>query len=198
MRLYVAPMYGYKSLQVARPHRAHEGRRSRATGKSAATTSTAGSAARTDGTTMPPERRMTIAEERPRSGASRPPKPSRRSCASTASSAPLHWVNATLFGILMLTGAALYAGPISHARRQPRGRAHGARVQRAARSRSRCSSRVLGRRGTRLRTDLGRLNRWSHDDARWFRRRHRDQRARSASSTPARSSTPRSSPAPPS
>ena len=25
----------------------------------------------------------------------------------------LHWVNATLFGILMLTGAALYAGPIS-------------------------------------------------------------------------------------
>jgi formate dehydrogenase subunit gamma len=32
---------------------------------------------------------------------------------------------------------------------------------------------VLGRRGARLRTDLGRLNRWSRDDARWFRRRQR-------------------------
>ena len=25
----------------------------------------------------------------------------------------VHWINATLFGTLMLTGAALYAGPIS-------------------------------------------------------------------------------------
>jgi formate dehydrogenase subunit gamma len=32
---------------------------------------------------------------------------------------------------------------------------------------------IIGRRGARLRTDLGRLNRWSRDDARWFRRKHR-------------------------
>ena len=34
VRLYVAPMYGYKSLQVARPHRAHEAASRRATGRS--------------------------------------------------------------------------------------------------------------------------------------------------------------------
>ena len=58
---------------------------------------------------------MTIAEER--ATAARPgatgPSPSRPSSASTAVERTLHWVNATLFGILMLTGAALYAGPVS-------------------------------------------------------------------------------------
>ena len=43
----------------------------------------------------------------------------------------LHWVNATLFGILMLTGAALYAGPISTLVGNRRGRALPARLQRA-------------------------------------------------------------------
>ena len=33
---------------------------------------------------------------------------------------------------------------------------------------------VLGRHGARLRRDLGRLNRWSRDDRRWFRRGRRD------------------------
>jgi formate dehydrogenase subunit gamma len=32
---------------------------------------------------------------------------------------------------------------------------------------------VIGRHGAQLRTDLRRLNRWSRDDARWFRRRVR-------------------------
>jgi formate dehydrogenase subunit gamma len=35
---------------------------------------------------------------------------------------------------------------------------------------------VVGRHGARLRADLGRLNRWSRDDARWFRRKHRRAR----------------------
>ena len=33
---------------------------------------------------------------------------------------------------------------------------------------------VLGHHGTALRLDLGRLNRWSRGDTRWFRRRKRD------------------------
>src|SRR5215510_6172243 len=64
----------------------------------------------------------------------------------------LHWVSATLFGILMFTGAALYSGlalPVM------------------------LLVSVLGRRGARLRRDLGRLNRWTRDDARWFRRGNR-------------------------
>ena len=61
----------------------------------------------------------------------------------------------------MLTGAALYAGPISALVGQPRDRPHDPRVLRAAAARCRCSSPSLGRHGTRLRTDLGRLNRWS-------------------------------------
>ena len=84
----------------------------------------------------------------------------------------LHWVNATLFGVPMLTGAALYAGPVSTI--------VGNRV--VVRTLHVYSGlalplpllvAILGRRGTRLRDDLGRLNRWTRDDARWFRRRHR-------------------------
>ena len=84
----------------------------------------------------------------------------------------LHWVNATLFGVLMLTGAALYAGPISTL--------VGSReVVRFVHVYSGLALpiplliAVLGRRGTRLRSDFGRLNRWSRDDARWFRRSQR-------------------------
>src|SRR5213075_984076 len=33
---------------------------------------------------------------------------------------------------------------------------------------------IAGRHGARLRTDLSRLNRWSRDDARWFRRKRRN------------------------
>jgi formate dehydrogenase subunit gamma len=86
----------------------------------------------------------------------------------------VHWVNATLFGILMLTGAALYAGPISTlvGNREVVRTIH---VYSGLLLPVPLLLGVLGQRGKRLRTDLGRLNRWSHDDARWFRRRQRDE-----------------------
>jgi len=86
----------------------------------------------------------------------------------------LHWVNATLFGILMLTGAALYAGPISAlvGNREVVRTLH---VYSGLLLPVPLLLAILGRRGARLRTDLGRLNRWSRDDARWFRRRLRHQ-----------------------
>lgn len=87
----------------------------------------------------------------------------------------VHWVNATLFGVLMLTGAALYAGPVSAL-------VGNREVVRTVHVYSGLALPVpllvavlSRRRGARLRTDLGRLNRWSRDDARWFRR---GQRAR--------------------
>ena len=82
-------------------------------------------------------------------------------------------MNATLFGMLMLTGAALYAGPISTlvGHREIVRNVH---VYSGLLLPVPCSSPSLGRHGTRLRTDLGRLNRWSRDDARWFRRKRRD------------------------
>jgi formate dehydrogenase subunit gamma len=84
----------------------------------------------------------------------------------------LHWVNATLFGILMTTGAALYAGPISAivGNREIVRTLH---VYSGLALPIPLLIAVLGRQGGQLRTDLGRLNRWSRDDARWFRRRKR-------------------------
>jgi formate dehydrogenase subunit gamma len=84
----------------------------------------------------------------------------------------VHWVNASLFGILMLTGAALYAGPISTlvGNRELVRTVH---VFSGLLLPVPLLIGVMGRRGKRLRTDLGRLNRWSRDDARWFRRAHR-------------------------
>jgi formate dehydrogenase subunit gamma len=84
----------------------------------------------------------------------------------------VHWVNATLFGVLMLTGAALYAGPISTlvGNREVVRTLH---VWSGLLLPAPLLLGVLGRHGTRLRRDLGRLNRWTRDDARWFRRRHR-------------------------
>ena len=84
----------------------------------------------------------------------------------------VHWTNATLFGSLMLTGAALYAGPISTlvGHREVVRTIH---VYSGLLLPVPLLLAVLGRHGARLRTDLGRLNRWSRDDARWFRRRHR-------------------------
>jgi formate dehydrogenase subunit gamma len=86
----------------------------------------------------------------------------------------LHWVNATLFGVLMLTGAALYAGPISVivGNREIVRTIH---VYSGLALPIPLLVAIMGRRGTRLRTDLGRLNRWSRDDRRWFRRRHRHE-----------------------
>jgi formate dehydrogenase subunit gamma len=85
----------------------------------------------------------------------------------------LHWVNASLFGVLMLTGAALYAGPIS-ALVGNRLLVRNLHVYSGLLLPIPLLVAVLGRKGERLRTDLGRLNRWSRDDARWFRRAHRD------------------------
>jgi formate dehydrogenase subunit gamma len=85
----------------------------------------------------------------------------------------LHWVNATLFGVLMLTGAALYAGPIS-ALVGNRELVRTLHVYAGLALPVPLLVGVLGRHGARLRRDLGRLNRWSRDDARWFRRGRRD------------------------
>ncbi|HYU39771.1 MAG TPA: cytochrome b/b6 domain-containing protein [Acidimicrobiia bacterium] len=83
-----------------------------------------------------------------------------------------HWTTAVLFGVLMLTGAVLYAGPFSalFGRRELFRQVHTyaglllpAPVLLA----------LVSRRGAQLRRDLGRLNRWSQDDARWFGRRNR-------------------------
>jgi formate dehydrogenase subunit gamma len=86
----------------------------------------------------------------------------------------VHWTTATLFLTLMLTGAALYAGPI------------GAIVGRRDLVRTihviaglalplPLLVGIVGRHGARLRRDLGRINRWSADDRVWLRRRTRDQ-----------------------
>src|SRR6266480_4367284 len=64
-----------------------------ATGKNAATTSTRGSGARTTGTTTRRDNDVIPRFDRVERAA--------------------HWTTAALFGILMLTGAVLYAGPFS-------------------------------------------------------------------------------------
>ncbi len=124
---------------------------------------------------MPPEPRLTIAEERAlRSEARRnTPKAEPPLLRFDRVERTLHWVNATLFGILMLTGAALYAGPISTlvGNRELVRTLH---VFSGLALPIPLLVAVLGRRrGAQLRTDLGRLNRWSRDDRRWFRRRQR-------------------------
>jgi formate dehydrogenase subunit gamma len=117
---------------------------------------------------------MTIAEERAARSAARRdrPKPEPPLLRFDRRERALHWVNATLFGILMLTGAALYAGPVSAivGNREVVRTIH---VYSGILLPVPLLLAVLGRRGARLRTDLGRLNRWSRDDARWFRRRQR-------------------------
>jgi formate dehydrogenase subunit gamma len=73
----------------------------------------------------------------------------------------------------MLTGAALYAGPIS-ALVGNRELVRTVHVYAGLALPLPLLVGVLGRHGARLRRDLGRLNRWSRDDARWFRRSRRD------------------------
>jgi formate dehydrogenase subunit gamma len=117
---------------------------------------------------------MTIAEERAARSAARRdrPKPEPPLLRFDRRERTLHWVNATLFGILMLTGAALYAGPVSAlvGNREVVRTIH---VYSGILLPVPLLLSILGRRGARLRTDLGRLNRWSRDDARWFRKRQR-------------------------
>ncbi len=83
-----------------------------------------------------------------------------------------HWTTAVLFGVLMLTGAVLYAGPFSalFGRRELFRQVH---TYAGLLLPVPLLVALAGRGGGRLRQDLGRLNRWSRDDARWFRRRNR-------------------------
>ena len=83
-----------------------------------------------------------------------------------------HWTTAALFGVLMLTGAALYAGPISTmvGRRDLVRTTH---VVAGLALPVPVVLALLGAWGRRLRADVGRLNRWSADDRAWLRRRTR-------------------------
>lgn len=84
----------------------------------------------------------------------------------------VHWTTATLFAVLMATGAALYAGPISEyvGRRALLREVH---VYAGLLLPLPFLLGMAGRWGWQLRADLSRLNRWSRDDARWLRRKHR-------------------------
>jgi formate dehydrogenase subunit gamma len=123
---------------------------------------------------MPPEPRITIADQRAARSAARrnQPKAEPPLLRFDRVERTVHWVNAALFGILMLTGAALYAGPISVlvGNREIVRNLH---VYSGLALPLPLLIGIAGSRGARLRVDLGRLNRWSRDDARWFRRRGR-------------------------
>jgi formate dehydrogenase subunit gamma len=84
-----------------------------------------------------------------------------------------HWTTAALFGVLMLTGAALYAGPVSTLV----GQRYLVRTVHAS------AGLILplpllvglaGRWGRSLRRDVRRLGRFDADDRRWFRRSTHD------------------------
>jgi formate dehydrogenase subunit gamma len=84
----------------------------------------------------------------------------------------VHWATATLFVTLMLTGAALYAGPVSTIV----GRRDFVRTIHVAAGLLLplpVLIGIAGRWGRELRLDLRRLDRWSADDRRWLRRRSR-------------------------
>src|SRR4051794_10569991 len=84
----------------------------------------------------------------------------------------VHWSTASLFILLMLTGAALYAGPISVlvGNRETVRTVH---VWCGLLLPVPLVIGVITRRGRRLRADLRRLNRWAPGERRWFRRRTR-------------------------
>ncbi|MGZ6964500.1 MAG: cytochrome b/b6 domain-containing protein [Acidimicrobiia bacterium] len=88
-----------------------------------------------------------------------------------------HWVNATLFGIVMLTGSILYIGQLSvlFGNREIVRTLHvycGLAIPVAF------LVAYLPRWGRALRTDFSRINRWSKDDKRWFRTLGRDKTVR--------------------
>jgi formate dehydrogenase subunit gamma len=85
----------------------------------------------------------------------------------------LHWVNASMFAVIMLTGAALYAGPVSQMVGN-RGLVRFVHVYTGVLLPIPVLLSILGRRGARVRRDLGRLNRWTPGDGRWFRTSRRD------------------------
>ena len=84
----------------------------------------------------------------------------------------VHWTTAMLFLTVLFTGASLYAGPVS----QLVGRRDLVRSVHVIAGL--CLPLpflrgVVGRWGRRLRSDVERLNRWSIDDRRWWRRAKR-------------------------
>jgi formate dehydrogenase subunit gamma len=85
-----------------------------------------------------------------------------------------HWSTATLFGVLMLTGAALYAGPISTLVGQ-REVVRFIHVGAGLLLPLPLLIGLVGRWGRLLRGDLRRLGRFDDDDRRWLRRATRDQ-----------------------
>lgn len=84
----------------------------------------------------------------------------------------VHWTTAGLFGVLMLTGAALYTGPISTlvGRRDLMRTVH---VAAGLALPIPFLVALVGKWGRRLRHDVSRLSRWSGDDRAWWRRTRR-------------------------
>jgi formate dehydrogenase subunit gamma len=89
----------------------------------------------------------------------------------------VHWCNATLFGVLLFTGAALYAGPISTLvnRRELVRTVH---VYTGLALPIPLLVALCLRAGRQLRADMSRLSRWIPDDFRWMRTRGRDTSVR--------------------
>jgi formate dehydrogenase subunit gamma len=90
-----------------------------------------------------------------------------------------HWVNAALFGIVMLTGSVLYIGQLSAivGNREIVRTIHvycGLAIPVAF------LVAYLPRWGRAMRIDFGRINRWTRDDKRWFRTLGRDRTVRVA------------------
>jgi formate dehydrogenase subunit gamma len=89
----------------------------------------------------------------------------------------LHWVNATLVGVLVATGAALYWGDLASlvGRRAMLKEIH---VIAGLSLPVPFLLALAGRRGRALRRDLGALNRFSPDDFKWLRSRGADRSVR--------------------
>jgi len=90
----------------------------------------------------------------------------------------LHWVNATLFGVLVVTASVLYVPPLSGAigRRELVKTLH---VYAGLALPVPLLATAAARRwGSAFRADVRRLNRWSADDRRWLRSRGRDRSVR--------------------
>lgn len=90
----------------------------------------------------------------------------------------IHWTNAALFGVLVLTGASLYIAPLSTVvgRRELVKTIHvyaGLALPLPV-----LAGYLLRRRGRAFRADVARLNRWAPDDWRWLRSLGRDRSAR--------------------
>jgi len=83
-----------------------------------------------------------------------------------------HWTTASLFGICMLTGAALYAGPVSTLVGQ-RELVRMLHVSAGLALPVPLLVGVVGRWGRKLRGDLRRLGRFDDEDRRWLHKRSR-------------------------